>query len=602
MDENKQNKTQSIEMQPKESVTLSYMEAYYYNTLSVAEELAAFRNYFIEHYGDERWLSCNALDLGELRKAVLNSNDMTLSELYEYLTPFCPEGISSEQFTAYVERLYNTTLVNNGKTPISDNYIDEDVITSCMELIVASENIAIEKGYESSADLFERESEIFLENLEMQSSSVCASITLQFEQSVVMTRQAFRGTLTVYNGHETAAMTDVKLNLEVRDSEGALATAHEFQINAESLNGFAGELALDAGWSLDADKEGVATVLFIPTKYAAPTQSQLYTFAGTISYVDQFSGLAVTRDLAPVTLTVNPSPNLDFTYFMQRDILGDDALTADVVEPSVPAEFSLLINNLGYGDATNVKMTTKQPEIVENEKGLAIDFKLLSSQLNGGDKTLALGGDVVTDFGTIPAQSTAYAQWWLESSLLGHFVDYDIEATHVTSYDNPDLSLLNEVTVHELIRSIEAENSVDATKLAGFMVNDIADAEDQPDMLYLSDGTIESVAISGGAEMSKVNDNEYVLTVTSSTAGWNYGSVIDPTRGSQELVSVKRASDGKEMSLRNFWQTDRTLRDGREPLYENRLHFADKFTAATESYTLTFNDKAMIALEFESFA
>ena len=54
-------------------------------------------------------------------------------------------------------------------------------------------------------------------------------------------------------------------------------------------------------------------------------------------------------------LTVKPSPELDLTYFMQRDILGDNALTPDVIEKSVPAEFALLINNKGNGEATNVR-------------------------------------------------------------------------------------------------------------------------------------------------------------------------------------------------------------------------------------------------------
>jgi hypothetical protein len=199
-----------------------------------------------------------------------------------------------------------------------------------------------------------------------------------------MTRQAFRGILTVFNGNETTAMEDVKLSLEVRDEYGALATAHEFQINAESLDKFGGELSLDAGWSLAANETGVATILFIPTKYAAPTEEKKYSFGGTLSYIDPFTGLEVTRDLYPVTLTVKPSPNLEMTYFMQRDIFGDDPLTTDVVEPMEPAEFSLLINNVGYGDATNVRMVTEQPKIIENEKGLFIDFELLSSQLNDG--------------------------------------------------------------------------------------------------------------------------------------------------------------------------------------------------------------------------
>lgn len=43
-------------------------------------------------------------------------------------------------------------------------------------------------------------------------------------------------------------------------------------------------------------------------------------------------------------------------------------------------------------------MTTNQPEIVDNEKGLKVKFELMSSQLNGQEKTLALGGSVSTNF------------------------------------------------------------------------------------------------------------------------------------------------------------------------------------------------------------
>lgn len=109
-------------------------------------------------------------------------------------------------------------------------------------------------------------------------------------------------------------------------------------------------------------------------------------------------------------MTVKPSPNLELTYFMQRDILGDDPLTKDIVEPMVPAEFSLLIRNVGAGDGTNINMVTNQPEVVANEKGLLIDFNLIGQQLNGGDfGSVALGKSAVTKFGDISAGKTAYA-------------------------------------------------------------------------------------------------------------------------------------------------------------------------------------------------
>ena len=438
------------------------------------------------------------------------------------------------------------------------------------------------------------------EDDEESSDAVCSSVSLSFKQQMVLTRQAFRGTLTVNNGSKSDAMTDVKLNLQVKDADGNVATAHELQINAETIDGFNGQLDLTAGWRLGADSTGVATILFIPTKYAAETEAKEWSFGGTFSYTDPTTGLVVTRNLNPVTLTVSPTPNLEMNYFVQRDMMGDDALTEDIVEPMVPAEFSVLISNRGYGDANNVRMVTNQPEIIDNEKGLLINFELLSSQLNGGDKTLALGQNVATEFGTIPAQSSSYAQWWMQSSLLGHFTKYDVSATHVTSYGNPDLSLLDTVVVHELIHTLTLPMSIEGQKRAvGFLVNDEPDANDRPDRLFLSDGTVHAVSTSS-ATLTEAGSNHWTLTVTPSAAGWNYGSVVDPTAGRKLLAGITRDIDGATIDLANFWQTDRTLRDNKDPLYEFRLHFADEMPSQTVTYTLLFEDKPMTVLSVDS--
>lgn len=545
-----------------------------------------------EYFGDSIWY--NNENMGAkvaFFDFLVKNENATLNEILSVK----PIDVTDEQVERLLERVENYAA-----NIASENSINMDTLLHIFERSEELNNKAINSGYKSLVDQFHVAYDDLVEYYSESSSSICASITLQFSQTMTMTRQAFRGTLTVFNGHETTAMEDVKLSLEVRDEYGTLATAHEFQINAESLDKFDGELSLDAGWSLAANETGVATILFIPTKYAAPTEEKKYSFGGTLSYIDPFTGLEVKRDLYPVTLTVKPSPNLEMTYFMQRDIFGDDPLTTDVVEPMEPAEFSLLINNVGYGDATNVRMVTEQPKIIENEKGLFIDFELLSSQLNGGEQTLALGGSVPTEFGTIPAHSTAYAQWWIQSTLLGHFTEYDIKATHVTSYGNEDLSLLDTVTIHELIRSIKV-TAEDNKVLTGFLVNDITDAEDMPDMLYLSDGVIESVSVTTETAISKNSDTEYLLTVTPLQAGWNYGSLVDPTYGKQDIVRIVRQNDGAEINLRNIWQTDRTLRDGKDPLYESRIHFVDKFGTTEENYLITFEPKPDKVLEVESF-
>ena len=557
------------------------------------QESKAFQNMLLEYFGDEVWVNeTNGEDLQGLMVMLQTSEEEVLTA--DNYIKYKPQNVTKEQYNKFIERLNNTALAKTD----DGNYIDLSKVAGYVNEINSANEQSVLMGYESTTDMLRKEYALLKGRLEESSSSVCSSITLQFTQKMVMTRQAFRGTLTVFNGNEQEAMKDVKLTLTVTDEKGNIAMSDKFQVNPEKLEGFNGKLDFTDGWTLDAQKEGVATVLFIPTKKAAPTVETRYAFGGTLSYVDPFTGLEVTRDLTPITLTVKPSPNLDLTYFMQRDIKGDDPLTKEV-EPSEEAEFSLLINNLGYGDATNVRMSTNQPEIVDNEKGLKVKFELMSSQLNGQEKTLALGGSVATDFGTIPAHSTSYAQWWIKSSLLGHFTDYDVTATHLTSYGNKDLSLLNDVTIHELIRSIDVTKG-DKT-LKGFMTNDIVDADDTPDMLYLSDGEIEKVNVAASSSITKTSDTEYTLTITPSEEGWNYGNLSDPTYGVSALKSVTRASDGKQISLRNFWQTDRTLRDGKDPLYENRIHFADQFDGKNaESYILTFEATPSLMLEVAS--
>ncbi len=556
------------------------------------KEGLAYRNIVKELFGNEAWLECESSELA----AILRYIDMkgsSYSFTIDDLMTLKPQTITDEQLESFVERINNTYQHKDTGYEGIVNYINPDTIALQSSIIDQCEETAKSGGWENVGKKYESAYNELKEYISEGENSVCASVSIKLSQTMVMTRQAFRGTLTVFNGNEDNSMTDVKLSLLVNDLYGNQATSHEFQINAESLDGFAGELNLGSGWTLEANSTGTATVLFIPTKYAAPTEPVEWSFGGTLSYIDPFTGLEVTRELSPVTLTVKPSPELDLTYFMQRDVYGDDALTLDVVEPMKPAEFALLINNKGNGDATNVRMVTQQPEIIDNEKGLYIDFELISSQVNGGEAALSFGKNIANDFGNIPAHSQMYAQWWLTSTLLGHFTDYKVEASHVTSYGNEDLSLLDQVTIHELIHGFD----MPAGSLTGgpeigraFLVNDIADAEDMPDKLYFSNGETADVTMATTATIQRTSLTTCLLTITPSSTGWNYGSLIDPTHGYAELKSIVRQSDNQELGNTRFWQTDRTLRDGKDWLYENRLHFVDYFAEASPvTYVLTFD-------------
>lgn len=548
---------------------------------------------YIEVFGDSVWIYPSEEEMALLSEELISLNGVITENSSIYNLK--PSVITQKQFELFVERWNNTY---NGVTSTS-NYINKDKLKELEQKITEVKEFAKSLGYSSVSEMVEKETEIVMAKLNESSNSVCATISLQFTQKLTLTRQAFKGTLTVFNGHADTAMKDVKLNLIVRDEEGNVMTPHEFQINInnESLIEFKNGAANT--WTLDAQKTGVATVTFIPTKYAAPTEPKDYSFGGTLSYLDPFTGLEVTRDLFPVTLTVKPSPDLNLTYFMQRDVLGDDPLTEEV-EPMVPSEFSLIIHNVGTGEASNVRMLTRQPEIVANDKDLLIDFEMISSQQNGQEKVLVFGESAYNEFGDIQPGQTVYAQWWFTASLLGHFVNYDIEVNHLTGFGNPDLSLLNEVTIHELIRSIIVPLEEDSF-LTGFLANDIPDSDDLPDILYFSDGTTASVALTTTAVCNPDGTNKYKLTVTPKETGWNYGYISDPTNGRQKLIRITRVSDNVSINLRNFWQTDRTLRDGRDPLYENRLHFVDNLLNGNEDYILEFEPRPDVVLAVESF-
>ncbi|MDE6272489.1 MAG: alpha/beta fold hydrolase [Muribaculaceae bacterium] len=432
------------------------------------------------------------------------------------------------------------------------------------------------------------------------SESICSTVTLSFNQAVAMTRQGFLGTFTVNNSHENAAIRNLKLNLEVTDEDGFRTTRREFEISPESLYGFRGELDFESGWTLDAKKTGSVEILFIPSKYAAPNSPQKYNFGGSFSYTDPFTGLIVTQELNPVTLTVKPAPVLDLTYFLQRDVLSDDPLTEDIIEKSEPVEFALVVTNTGNGDAKNLRLVTQQPVLKDNEKGLAISFEIESTQINGLEKSLSFGESVANDFGTVSAGKSVYAQWWLKSSMSGHFSDYNVSATHVSSYDNPNLSLLDNVTIHELIHGF-TWNSGEENQLRCFLANDISDMEATPDQIYFSDGRdSEIVRAESSIQLTEIDLNTYQLTITPSSQGWIYGKIKDPSNGRLRIQSIKRMIDGIAIPVDNFWQTDRTLRDGQKPLYENLLHFIT-YVSGPESYFIEFSEKSDIQLGIDSF-
>lgn len=550
----------------------------------------AIRNIAIEVHNGEDLIEKQ--DYGILSDSISYNLENTLPidqiRQDELINIFAQSDITEFELLAWIA-YWNTTMEAweneiYSPTPEYPEIIDTVMLSNFRMSLDTAINYALNRGFPTIDSLYNYAFEIVEGYVDEESTSVCATVTVQFSQTLTMTREAFEGTLTIFNGHDTEAMQNILLDLEVRDEEGILRN-DLFQINTQSLNEITG---IDGSGILNALMEGSAVILFIPERGAAPTVPRYYSFGGSLSYLDPFTGEIFEQDLFPVTLQVNPSPNLYLNYFMQRTIFGDDALTLDKIEPMIPAELAVMIDNQGAGTALSVNIESAQPEIIENEKGLLIDFEIIGSSLSGEPVQL---GILDVDFGDIPGGEIAVGQWWFTSTLLGHFISYEASVKHLDSYGNPDLSLVSGIEIHELIKSISVYGPLDDT-INDFLVNDIPDADDIPDAIYYSNGAIAQVVEAESSETDgpvNLSDTVVQLTVTPSAEGWNYTKLDDPGNGLYQIASCIRNNDGQVIPLENIWLTYSTIPDGGEPIYENKLHFVDDFSdMSAQTYTIVF--------------
>jgi len=550
----------------------------------------------IEYYGVSIVEDENIVNIGlALDEFIVQQESISATDSIQILNELSGFDIDLAIISAFIQK-WNDTMEAWSISIFSPNAqypnIVDKVIIDDLQLTIDDGIVYIaNRGFASIEDMVaEAVSEIDrvanTDDLEESAfNPVCASVTIQISQTLTMVREAFEGTLTVYNGHPTDALQNLSLDLEIIDANGVLSN-DLFSIETTELNTLT---EIDGTGSLASDADGFAKVLFIPEPGAAPQTPQAYSFGGTISYLDPFSGLMVTLPLIPVTLTVNPSPDLFLHYFMQRDIYGDDPLT-DPIEPIIPADLAVMIENNGYGIAQQVVIESAQPEIIDNEKGLAVNFELIGSNLQGEPFTLGLN---TINFGDIDPFMARIGQWYFTSSLLGHFTSYETNVVHLDSRGNPDLSLVSGAEIHELVHTISVYGSADDS-IDDFLINDIADTEDHPEAIYLSQGNLvyDVFPAFTGDHTGNIlaAGNTTTLTVDPLGIGWNYIKLDDPGHGNFEIISVTRLSDGQEIPLKNVWLTHVTIPDGGVQFYEDKFHFVDDFqTFDPETYTVVWS-------------
>ena len=407
-------------------------------------------------------------------------------------------------------------------------------------------------------------------------AAVCAKVRLQLSQDMTLTRSAFRGTLLLDN-NGAGPLTDIQLTVDFRDGSGN-SVSSLFAVTGPTLSGAL--TGVGGSGSLAAGGEGAAEYLFIPTLDAAPFSPVTYFVGGTLRYTED--GRVVTIRLLPGVITVLPEARLTLEYFQQRDVYSDDPFTPER-EPAEPFALALRVRNAGAGVARNFRITSAQPRIIENEKGLLIDFQLLGARL--GNQPLNPSFNL--NLGNVEPGESKVVIWDMTSSLQGKFIDYRASFEHVDALGSANLSLIQAVNIHELIHVVRADRAGDDT-LPDFLVNDVADPNNFPDIVYLSQGTNASVSPGMNPSVNTpVTSNSLVVQLTvTMPAGFSYLRMPNPGADFR-LVSVRRSDNKLIRAGDNAWTTDRTFPASQTSVvHEKLLHLFDH--DSTGSYTLTY--------------
>ena len=414
----------------------------------------------------------------------------------------------------------------------------------------------------------------------------------------LFTTRTFSGLLHVRNG-QSAPMSHVTFEPSVCDEDWADATDLFTAVETDGTT----LVKTGTAYTLPGNSEGTIALQFTPGRQAATDGPKTYLVGGQLGYIDEATGIRHTASLAPIMVTVNPMGEVELTYLIQPFFFGDDAQTEDVVEESQPAQFALLVRNVGGVGISDLQVSAQQPTVVSEADGEPQAYNTLYSELDGQAANIRFSELALP---AIEPQQAVAARWINTTLATGHVADVDAIADGVQTAVGSTAEVKVNAT-RRLVRTIADNQTADtgigddelpcdiAYKVSAlaegrvFLLDELEDAANQPDHVLRPDAEeTETVAVVTDRTELGGQSGNYTLQVSADAPGWVYGELHDPTNGTMMLQSVVRQSDGRRISPANFWVTDRTLAADGTIIQENLLHFADLIASTTETYTLTF--------------
>lgn len=564
------------------------------------ERLGQLLSPLTNFYGRLEWLACTNDALWtnwyhHLNPAIDAAGDagekISTTERAQLLNVPLWDPLTTNDAISFIERWNRTfTYYDQGIFSVADvppgGNLDFIEWSTWKQTAAEAENATLAvlaEGYSGVSEAVQQAYGDLMAELAGDSGGTCAKVRLQMEQEAVIARDAFRATLEIEN-NTYEPLDQVQISIMVTAPTGADAT-DLFSIRPPVLTGLT---AVDGTGVVGAQATGSARWTLVPTADAAPTNATTYFVSGLLQY--RQDGILISVPLAPSLITVYPSPRLTLRYFHQRDVYADDPFTV-AIEPSLPYSLAVMIQNQGCGVARNMRITSAQPQIIENEKGLLVDFTILATEV--GDQPLQ--PSLTAAFGDIMPGALKVGRWLLQSSLQGLFTSYSASFEHLDGLGDQKLSLIDSVSIHEMIRLVQADQGFEDGQ-PDFLVNDVVDIRDYPDTLWLSSGTNLPVLVVTNATLdAPVSSGHLTVEVTvERPAGWVYVRIPDPGDARYILLRALRP-EASELPSNNVWRTDRTfVGSGKRPVTENVLHLLDyRATGGSVTYRLDYEDRSV---------
>jgi hypothetical protein len=410
--------------------------------------------------------------------------------------------------------------------------------------------------------------------------TVCAKVSVRLEQNAVLTRTIVRATLTLQNSPSSGALQNLNVQLAIQDAAGQDAAAL-FDVAEPELTGIAD---IEGSGVLPPGGSATASWRVIPTRDAAPLEPVLYSFGGQLSYV--LEGASINMPLLPDALWVYPDPVLHIKYFLQKEVYSDDPSTP-ATEPMEPFSLGVSVSNSGHGLARDMRITSAKPKITENEKQLVVSFNIIGTQIGANFVDPAL----TVTLGDIDPGETSFARWLMTCSLPGEFLSYEANYLHLDDLGGDRTPLVDSVETHDLIHVVRLWGTGE-DEIFDFLVDDFADPDHLPDVVYSSEGFTLPVNLATNAAVDgPVGPGHMEVRLTATMPqGWGYLRIEDPGHGEYKLKRVVR-SDGVELRVTdNAWTTHRFKHPQGQPAFmEHLFHLFDKEVLGI--YTLYYGPK-----------